>query len=122
MKFITPLTLASTLFISACTSSPQVELDNQAHTVKLSPVAMHRFQCESGAAIVATYTSDDAVTVQYKGSDYPMKIAVSASGARYVGGELEWWTKGSGPQSEGALFRHRPDGTTGDRVELCTEV
>jgi len=50
-----------------------------------------------------------------------MQIAMSASGARYVGGELEWWTKGSGSGSEATLFSHLPDGTSGESVEVCIE-
>lgn len=50
-----------------------------------------------------------------------MTIAISASGARYVGGGLEWWTKGSGPGSAGTLFRHVNDGT-GEIVEQCVQA
>jgi membrane-bound inhibitor of C-type lysozyme len=82
---------------------------------------VHNYRCESGEAIAATYPSTDSATVQYKGGNYNMHIAVSGSGARYVGGELEWWTKGAGPGSEGALFHHMADGTSGERIELCTE-
>ena len=82
---------------------------------------MHNYRCESGEAIAANYTSTDSATIQYKGSTYRMQIAVSGSGARYVGGGLEWWTKGSGAGSEGTLFRHNVDGTSGDSVEICTE-
>lgn len=59
--------------------------------------------------------------VQYKGSSYNMQIAVSGSGSRYVGGELEWWAKGSGPGSVSTLFRHMADGTSGELIEFCTE-
>lgn len=83
--------------------------------------AVHTYRCESGATIAATYPSTDSATIQYKGDSYNMHSAVSGSGARYVGGELEWWTKGAGPGSEGALFRHMADGTSGERLELCTE-
>ena len=80
------------------------------------------YRCESGETIAATYPSTEVATVNYKGSHYKMQIAVSGSGARYVGSELEWWTKGSGPESEGTLFRHRADGTSGEIVESCKQV
>ncbi len=82
---------------------------------------MHNYRCKSGEAIAATYPSTDLATIQYKDRIYNMRIAVSGSGARYVGSELEWWTKGSGIGSEGTLFRHNADGTSGDSVEVCTE-
>lgn len=69
----------------------------------------------------ATYTSTDSATVTYKTRDYRMQIAVSGSGARYVDGDLEWWTKGSGTRSDGTLLRHRADGTSGEIIERCTE-
>lgn len=70
---------------------------------------------------MASYPYTDAATIKYKGRNYDMRIAVSASGARYVGGALEWWTKGSGAGSEGTLFRHLRDGTSGQSIEHCTE-
>ena len=71
--------------------------------------------------IAATYPSTDSAKINYKGSDYSMQIAVSASGARYVGGGFEWWTKGSGAGSEAILFHHMADDTSGSIVELCSE-
>ncbi|MGV8923351.1 MAG: MliC family protein, partial [Thermomonas sp.] len=46
----------------------------------------------------------------------------SGSGARYVGSDLEWWTKGSGSGSEGTLLRHQADGTSGEIVESCKAI
>lgn len=104
--------LGSTLIIAAC-AAQQAEIPAfQAFT--------SNWQCESGAAITASYPDTDTAIVTYKGKVYNLKIAVSASGARYVGEEIEWWTKGSGPGATGSLFRHNPDGTSGDTLELCT--
>ncbi|MCW8936104.1 MAG: MliC family protein [Gammaproteobacteria bacterium] len=81
----------------------------------------HNYQCKSGETIVVTYPSNESATVQYKASKHNLKIAVSASGSRFVGDKLEWWTKASGPGSEGTLFSHMADGTTGEIIERCTE-
>lgn len=113
MNPLIPLTCASTLLLPACTSSPQ----DQAGVV----TAEHHYRCASGARITASYPSTESATVQYKDNSYAMQIAISASGARYVGGGLEWWTKGSGPGSEGTLFRHMADGSSGDILESCDE-
>jgi membrane-bound inhibitor of C-type lysozyme len=118
MKFTIPLTLASALLVSACAGFQQDDSNSQA---KLSP-SVHHYQCKSGEAIAATYSSADSARVQYEGNTYNLKIAVSGSGARYVGDGLEWWTKGSGVGSEGTLFKHMDDGTSGDIIELCQEV
>lgn len=114
MKILIPLTFASILLTAGCVSVPQESVAAQ------SPTA-HSYVCQSGETIAATYPSTDTATIRYKGNTYNMQIAVSASGARYVGGELQWWTKGSGAGSEGTLFRHLADGTSGQIIESCTE-
>lgn len=117
MKMLIPLTLASAMLISACGSSTEDKVDT---TSAVDSSATHNYKCESGEAIVATYPADDTAKVNYKGSDYAMKVEVSGSGSRYVGGDLEWWTKGTGAGSEGTLFKHMADGTTGEVIESCT--
>ena len=109
MKLLVSITFASILLVSACATTPK-------------EASAHEYLCESGEAIVSSYPSTDAASVQYKGTDYAMQIAVSGSGARYVGGGFEWWTKGSGTGSEGTLFRHNADGSTGDAVESCKGI
>lgn len=80
------------------------------------------YRCNSGHIVKASYHSGTTVVVAYEGRVREMIIAVSGSGARYAGGGLEWWTKGSGPGSEGTLFRHENDGTTGDIIERCVQA
>ena len=118
MNIAAPLFFTSILLVSACASSPHKQ---EAAEAAPATASVHGYRCESGEKIAVTYPSTDSATVQYKGGSYDMKIAVSGSGARYVGGELEWWTKGSGAGSEGTLFRHMDDGTSGASIELCTE-
>lgn len=120
MKIIGSLATSSLLLLSACAMSPQQDSANTSAATPSSS-SVHHYRCESGELIDATYPSTESATVQYKGSAYNMQIAVSGSGARYVGGDLEWWTKGSGTGSGGTLFRHNADGTSGDSIEVCTE-
>ncbi|MFP2769312.1 MliC family protein [Oceanisphaera sp. KMM 10153] len=118
MKVRVPLIFTSILLLSACASSPQEKV--APHTPVAASAFVHHYRCESGETISTTYSSTGSATVQYKGSHYKMQIAVSGSGSRYVGGGLEWWTKGSGPGSEGSLFHHMADGTSGKSIERCT--
>ena len=118
MKALVPLAISSALLISACSNAPQESVVAPSSVAEASSI--NNYACQTGEAIAATYPSTDSATVKYKARTYDMKIAVSASGARYVGEDLEWWTKGSGTGSEGTLFRHLPDGTTGEIVESCT--
>ncbi len=83
----------------------------------------HVFRCESGRSIEVSYPDTDSAIVVYEGRTFRMKIAVSASGARYVGEGMEWWSKGAGPGAEGSLFRADSEaGGSGDALELCREV
>lgn len=77
------------------------------------------YYCESGARVMVSYPDTDSAVIGYNGQTHQMKIAVSASGARYVGDELEWWTKGSGEKATSALFARLADGTSGKLIESC---
>ena len=57
------------------------------HGCDLAPL---EYRCESGRTVEAAYGSDETAVVRYEGNARQMSLAVSASGARYVGGGLEW--------------------------------
>lgn len=77
------------------------------------------YRCASGRTVEAAFSGDSAI-VRYAGQTQRMHVAISASGARYVGDGLVWWTKGSGPGSEGTLFREEPGAAAGAVLEACT--
>lgn len=52
------------------------------------------YACDDGASVKASYPDADTAVVELDGKAHTLKIAVSASGARYVGDGLQWWTKG----------------------------
>ncbi|HQR03128.1 MAG: MliC family protein [Proteobacteria bacterium] len=79
------------------------------------------YRCQSGQMIETFYPTGETATILYRGKSLGMHVAISGSGARYVGEGLEWWSKGSGPGATGTLFHHLPDGTTGDTIEDCAE-
>lgn len=121
MKKLIPLSVISTLFLAACGDSTTETVD--ATKVKADAVAskVAEYSCERGTDVTVRYESSDLAIVNYKGQDFKMEIAVSGSGARYVGDKLEWWSKGAGAGSEGTLFAHNADGTTGDVIESCSQ-
>ena len=118
MKLLQPLTLVAILFVSACASPTHDNMNVSISKSAPSTVPVHHYRCKSGATITANYPTVDSATITYKGSLYHLKVAVSGSGTRYVGGNLEWWIK----RADGTLFRHNADGTSGARLELCTEA
>lgn len=119
VKALIAAAVVSVLLISACSKAPQERAPAQHEpSAVASPQprpapAMRGYRCESGETITAT--------IQYRGQSHEMQIAVSGSGARYVGEDLEWWTKGSGAGAAGTLFRHLADGTSGEIIESCAE-
>lgn len=64
------------------------------------------YNCESGVRITASYPDTDSARVTYLGREHSMRIDVSASGSRYVGDLLEWWTKGT----SGTLLQRSENG------------
>ncbi|OEY65962.1 MliC family protein [Marinobacter sp. X15-166B] len=112
------LTSASVLILSACTHPVPHSVNPQGPSAVASPSQV--YQCASGVAITVSYPSTESAELHYKGRTYRLQIAVSGSGARYVGDRLEWWVKGAGPEAEGTLFRQRADGTSGDTLEHCS--
>lgn len=117
MKNIVPLFLTTAVIFSACSDTLSDKQTTQQQPTQISKA--RQYQCESGQTIVATYPSTDSASVQYQGKSYQMKITISASGARYVGSGLEWWTKGSGKGAQGSLFKQK-NGSTGEMLESCT--
>ena len=120
MNILAPITLASILVASGCANLHNT--DRVQGAASPSVAGAHDYQCESGETITAAYSSTDTATVKYKARTYTMQIAISGSGARYVGEGFEWWTKSSGPGSEGLLLRHNADDTTGEILERCKAV
>lgn len=80
------------------------------------------YECRTGAEIQARYPDTDSALVRYRDQQYRMHIAISADGARYVGDQYEWWTRGTGSGAEASLFEHAKDGSTGQLLQTCHEV
>ncbi|PLR20226.1 hypothetical protein SGCZBJ_22405 [Caulobacter zeae] len=52
------------------------------------------YACADGSVLKATYPDDKTAVVEYGDKTRTLTVAMSASGARYVGEGLQWWTKG----------------------------
>lgn len=50
--------------------------------------------CDDGRAVLAAYPTSDRAAITIGATTHQLAVAASASGARYVGGGLQWWTKG----------------------------
>jgi membrane-bound inhibitor of C-type lysozyme len=52
------------------------------------------YRCADGSSIVAGYPDSQTAVVTYRDHAYTLKLAPSASGARYTGYGLQWRTEG----------------------------
>lgn len=79
------------------------------------------YACESGRSLSVRYLDSSSAEVTYEGRTYTLNIARSASGARYAGQELEWWTAARGDQETATLSRLGPNEEVGSTVlERCS--
>lgn len=96
------LLLIPVLGLVACSDSkPPISPTSEPKTVSMSWV---HYVCEDGRTVSALYTDPQTAQLKLAGSTHLLKIARSASGARYTGDALQWWTKGD----EGMLAPLKP--------------
>ena len=65
--------------------------------VRFPEVRTMRYQCDGGKTLAVRYFNspdNQAAVFRIAGKPLLAVSTVSASGARYVGGRYEWWTKG----------------------------
>lgn len=109
------------LTTAACSQEPTSAPTAPVEAPVSPPAAAVGYACESGKVVTATYPDTETARVTYDGRDYVLTSAVSASGARYVGQGLEWWTASRNGQESGTLSRMAPNDTTsGTIIERCS--
>lgn len=84
------------------------------------PAAAVGYACETGKTIAVTYPDTETARLSYDGRDYVLTSAVSASGARYAGQGLEWWTASRNGQETATLSRSGPNDQAGGVIERCS--
>jgi membrane-bound inhibitor of C-type lysozyme len=58
-------------------------------------VQVTTYRCRDGQTVVAGYPDSQTAVVTVRNHAYNLKLARSASGARYTGYGLQWWVKGA---------------------------
>ena len=79
------------LALTACSRAPAPAASPEPAT---ATVAWITYACADGRTVKAQYPDADTAQVRLDGEVRQMKRAVSGSGVRYVGGGLQWWTRG----------------------------
>lgn len=110
MRYCRHLLLAATVLVTACGQATTPEVSDQSVGTDVPASAATaaqdtRYACPDGSIVTARYPNTDTAQITHNGQTIDMQIAVSASGARYVGGGWEWWTKGA---TEGTLSQLQP--------------
>ena len=87
--------LAALLGLAACNKpAEQAQAPEAPAAAAPAAAALTTYACDDGRSLKASYPDTDTAVVELDGQTHPVNIAISASGARYVGDGLQWWTKG----------------------------
>lgn len=109
------------LTVAACSQEAPPAPTSPVEAPTAQTAAAVGYACESGKVVTATYPDTETARVSYDGRDYVLTSAVSASGARYAGQGLEWWTASRNGQESGTLSRLAAnDQTGGTIIERCS--
>lgn len=87
-----------------------------------SPGLTADYDCSGGQTVKAVYrAAEDVAEVTYKGRTHVMRTVVSASGARYAGDGMEWWTVSRDGRETATLSQLGPEGDEAVALlERCT--
>ena len=109
------------LAVAACSQETPPAPTSPIEAPTTQTAAAVGYACESGKVVTATYPDTETARVSYDGRDYVLTSAVSASGARYAGQGLEWWTASRNGQESGTLSRLGLNDTKGGTIiERCS--
>ncbi|WP_303698423.1 DUF4232 domain-containing protein [Brevundimonas naejangsanensis] len=115
------LTAGLGLLVAGCSQEKPAEPTSPIEAPAVQDAAAVGYACESGKTVVVAYPDAQTARVFYEGKDYVLTSVVSASGARYAGQGLEWWTASRGETESGTLSRMgQGDQTGGVIIERCS--
>lgn len=122
VKFQTiALTAGLGLLVAGCSQEKPAEPTSPIEAPATQDAAAVGYACESGKTVVVAYPDAQTARVSYEGKDYALTSVVSASGARYAGQGLEWWTASRGETESGTLSRMgQGDQTSATIIERCS--
>jgi membrane-bound inhibitor of C-type lysozyme len=63
-------------------------------TDRAATLAWTSYTCTDGQVVQAAYPDANTALVKIKGETHTLHIAMSGSGARYIGDNWQWWSKG----------------------------
>jgi membrane-bound inhibitor of C-type lysozyme len=78
-------------FMSALAGCSAASADRATPT---ATAAWTSYTCSDRQVVQAAYPDANTAWVKIKGETHTLHITMSASGARYIGDNWQWWTKG----------------------------
>ncbi|RDS82411.1 MliC family protein [Dyella psychrodurans] len=81
--------IALMLALTSCNATPAKQQAATSDTASWTT-----YGCSDGQTVQAAYPDTNTALVKIKGQTYTLHIAISGSGARYIGDGWQWWTKG----------------------------
>lgn len=79
------------------------------------------YSCQSGATVAVQYSGAQTAVVTYEGQTYEVRAVEAASGARYSGSGIQWWTASRDGTESGTLGRlSATDGGVSAILERCS--
>lgn len=86
-----------------------------------TPAPPVSYACESGQSVTVAYPDTATALLTYKTQSYTLRTVQSASGARYAGSGLEWWSATRDGSESATLSRLGPNEDVGVAVlERCS--
>ncbi|HEX5751812.1 MAG TPA: MliC family protein [Archangium sp.] len=91
---------ALVLMLAGCQHAPESQtVPSSPAPAAAAPVnpgpGIWTYVCENGETLRADYPGAGTAVVERNGRTHPLKAARAASGARYTGPGLQWWTRGT---------------------------
>ncbi|NBW08394.1 MAG: DUF4232 domain-containing protein [Caulobacteraceae bacterium] len=99
-------------------AQPQAPAPTPVQTPPAPPIG---YACESGKTVVVQYPDTSTAQIGYNGQTYTLRTVQAASGARYAGSGVEWWTATRDGQETATLSRLGPNQDVGVAIlERCS--
>jgi membrane-bound inhibitor of C-type lysozyme len=126
MRRLTPAIVAVSalaLTVAACSQEaaepPAPVTPSPASSAPAAPPVS--YACESGQSVSVAYPDTSTAQLTYHGQSYTLRTVQAASGARYTGSGIEWWTATRDGTESATLSRLGPNEEVGSAVlERCS--
>lgn len=116
--------IAAVALLAACDRSPEAPVQPPVEpSAPVLTAAAVAYECESGRTVAVQYPDLQTAVVTYEGEVYQTRSVEAASGARYSGSGVQWWTTSRNGIETGTLGRvSESDGGVSAILERCSRA